>query len=133
ATDGYCAAGGFVNAARLGRTQGSLCAGDEDWFQINVAVGETFAVSAHFFNSAGDVDLLLYRDQDGNGAIDPTERIDASRNVTDCESVSNADDTTDSTYWLLVRGAEINTSQEDYRLSWDANCQQEEPQRPFCL
>lgn len=114
------------------RTMGSLCAGDEDWFVIEVAEGEVFTVSARFFNSQGDVDLTLYADSNGDGVIEPTERIDRSWNAADCEAVSNEGAATTTTYWLKVDAAEAATTQDEYRLSWGVGCGADEPQEPFC-
>lgn len=41
-----------------------LCAGDEDWFQIFLSVGDRLLLDASFEHAAGNVDLVLY-DVDG--------------------------------------------------------------------
>ena len=114
------------------RTMGSLCEGDSDWFRIDVEAGEVFSVSAHFFHSQGDVDLTLFVDQNNDGAVERQERIDRSWNTGDCESVTNASDTSATTYWLEVSGAEATTTQDEFRLVWGVSCVDAEPQQPFC-
>ncbi|MEO1273206.1 MAG: hypothetical protein AAFX99_34395, partial [Myxococcota bacterium] len=115
------------------RSRGSICPSDQDWYSITTSSpDEVFVISANFFNSGGDVDLYLYADMNSDGQLPIEDRIDLSRNPSDCEDVTNADNTGYTQYWLLVRGGDLATEQEEYRLVWGASCQEDEPQLNFC-
>ena len=47
-------------AAALGEHQGSLCAGDTDWYAVEVAVSDDFTATLTFEHDDGDLDLFVY-------------------------------------------------------------------------
>ena len=93
------------------RTAQQICTGDEDWYHVAVASGETVHMKAEFDEPASDLDIVVYS---GNGSTMLTpcdERVQPQ--VCDTENGQSGDtdeylrwtnDGPDTTFHFVVRG-----------------------------
>ena len=73
-----------------------ICAGDDDWYAVDVPAGGELTARILFTDAQGDLDLKLYRDPTGSS-------VDSSTSVGDSEQVADAT-AVDRTYYIYVYG-----------------------------
>ncbi|MEL6180125.1 MAG: hypothetical protein AAFS10_14290, partial [Myxococcota bacterium] len=113
------------------RIQANVCVADQDWYLITTDnPDEEFSAAIYFFNGEGDLDLNLFRDDNGDDQATLDERIDDSRTTNNCESVTNAGATGATEYLLQV--VSPGESNDSYRVVLGVDCQDQEPQLMFC-
>jgi len=87
----------------------SICPGDTDFFKVQMAVGGSLIASIDFVHSEGDLDLLLF-DKSGQTIVD------SSTSQKDIETVALEGSTTNSAYYLAVKGYPMETTKNTYTL-----------------
>lgn len=75
-----------------------ICDGDEDWYKIDLAVGDGLEVDVFFSHAEGDIDVSLYR-LGANGSL---LFVSSSVSVTDNETVYERRATEAGTYFVRV-------------------------------
>ncbi|MCK6571640.1 pre-peptidase C-terminal domain-containing protein [Myxococcota bacterium] len=85
-----------------GQQYGGLvaCPGNEDWYRIDIGVGDGLEADVYFSHDGGDIDVALYK-LDAAGAL---VYVDGSVGVDDDETVYERRAATDTTYFVKVYG-----------------------------
>jgi hypothetical protein len=98
-----------LNLGKFTRTTMAICAGDEDWYEVQLFADETLHVTLEFSQASGaeDLDLQLYR---GATNLYPCDETDTSGCGASHGSSTNANEnlvepiTQAGTYYVVVRG-----------------------------
>jgi hypothetical protein len=75
-----------------------VLSGDDDWYAVDLGVGDTLAVNVNFTDSEGDIDLYVYAP--GSGGAGSTVR--SSTSVTNNESTSSYTATSAGLHYIKV-------------------------------
>jgi hypothetical protein len=89
-----------------------LCAGDADWYSVELLPGQGLSASIDFDQAAGDLDLYLL-EPDGESVVDSSATSDPQ------ESVSLVTATQGGLYYLVVEGYPAETTENTYTLRVD--------------
>ena len=98
-----------------GRYNVSISPGDTDWYKVDLEAGDTLTVITRFSNAAGNLDLEVRRDSDGDGHY---EYLEGSDSNTDNEQVAFTA-RANASYYINVEGRERYTTWVKYTLVLD--------------
>ena len=111
-----------VNAAVVGDSNNNesvliLCPSDVDWYQIELNAGDGLEVDLTFTHANGDIDLRLYRRNNGGLTESGLTVVDSSTSTTDNETVYTSRATVSDTYFIKVYQYGRNPSRLDYGMT----------------
>ncbi len=102
-----------------------LCPGDADWYQITLNPGDGLEVDLSFAHAEGDIDVRLYRRNNGGLTEADLTAVDSSVSSNDNEVVYTARATTRDTYFIKVYQFGANPGRLEYGMIANVfeNCQ----------
>ncbi|WP_277552278.1 pre-peptidase C-terminal domain-containing protein [Halobaculum limi] len=98
-----------------GRYNLNITTGDTDWHKIDLDAGDTLTVITRFSNAAGNLDLSIHRDTDGDGYY---ERLEDSHSNTDNEQVAFTA-RANASYYINIKGRDQYSTRAAYTLVLD--------------
>lgn len=94
-----------------------LCPEDTDWYQITLNAGDGIEVDFGFDHDEGDIDVVLYRSDNGVLTEEGMRRLDNSASASDKEVVYSARATVRDTYYIKVYHFSAPEEGQAYRMT----------------
>ena len=110
------------------RTSLVLCPNDVDWYQVDLEPGDGLEVDIFFTDEDGDIDVRLFRRNNGALTEAGLTTVDSSTSTTDNEVVYTSRANSRDTYYIKVYQFGSNPERLDYEMSINVfeNCQDDE-------